>query len=509
MNKVINSRSMPDKHFEATAKLPTLPVVAARILDTLRKESFTSNELADLISIDPALTIKILSLANSPFYSLQEAIDTVYRAIGVLGINVVRNLALSFCIIDSLKNDGTGGFDYTKFWKQSVIRAVAATSAAKLLSRYSDEVFIVGLLADIGKMLMSLVRPNDYLEVLREVRFTGAKDYASERRIFSYSHEDIGSNTLRIWGIPEVIYEPIALHHKETGSNGKYSDLIILIGIGDMVSDIYFDRTHEETMESLCALMKNKYGINEDKVLSFVDVAADVGSSMLASFDIPSEQLRPYSQLLQEANEEMFRLNLTYDQLLRRYADEKEKAARLADELKEVNLKLQELAITDGLTGLHNFRYFHTELQKEMARARRHMHSVSLIMLDMDNFKQINDTYGHLSGDIVLKSVASLIWESTRNIDTVARYGGEEFSLILPETDVRGAVVVAEKLRKTIEANSVDINGMKIGVTVSLGICVYDPKGNQLKEDEFIKAADRALYNSKSTGKNRLSIASL
>jgi diguanylate cyclase (GGDEF)-like protein len=137
------------------------------------------------------------------------------------------------------------------------------------------------------------------------------------------------------------------------------------------------------------------------------------------------------------------------------------------------------------------------------------MHSVSLVMLDVDDFKHINDNYGHLSGDIVLKSLASLILESSRNVDTVARYGGEEFSLILPETDVRGAVMVAEKLRKMIAENSVHMKSIEVRVTVSLGICVYDPKKNQLNEDEFIKAADRALYNSKGSGKNRLSIASV
>jgi diguanylate cyclase (GGDEF)-like protein len=508
-DKDISSRINLSPHLEKTAKLPTLPAVAARILHTLKKDGFSSKELAELIAMDPALTVKILSLANSSFYSTQGGIDNVYRAIDVLGVNVVRNLALSFCIIDSIKSDGAEGFDYTKFWQQSVIRAVSATAVAKFLNRHTDEVFIVGLLADIGKMLMSLVRPNDYLEVLREVRLTGVKDYEIERRIFSYSHEDIGSETLRNWGIPEIIYQPIGLHHKETSDSGKNSDIIRLIEIGDIVSDIYFNRTHPENMESLCAFMKDKYGVNADDTRSLVDAAAGVGSDILASFDIPSEQLRPYSQLLQEANEEMFRLNLTYDQLLRRYVDGQQKASQLAAELKEANRRLQELAVTDGLTGLYNYRYFHTELQKEIDRARRHMHCVSLVMLDMDDFKRVNDNYGHLSGDMVLQAVAGLIGESSRNVDTVARCGGDEFSLILPETDVKGAAVVAEKLRKAIEANSVVIESIKIRVTASLGMCIYDPQKGQINKDEFIKAADRALYNSKNSGQNRLSIVSL
>ena len=505
MNKLL----IPAPQSVMTTKLPTLPVVAGRILDALRKEEFSSRELAELIAIDPALTIRILSLANSPFYSAQGKIDSIQRAIDVLGLNSVKNLALSFSIVDSMKGDGNIGFNYNEFWQESIMRAVAATAAGRLLNICAEEVFIIGLLADIGKVLISLVRPNDYLEVMREVRAAGFKDYESERRKYSYSHEDVGSNALRIWGIPEVIYMPISVHHNDIDDSGKYANFIRLIHIGDMVSEIYFHSPHGGAMERLCKLMNEKWGIKQDEVLLFVDDAAKMGSDILASFDIPSEQLRPYSQLLQEANDEMFRLNMTYDQLLRRYAGEKEKAERLADELKEANRMLQTLAVTDGLTGLHNFRYFHVELQKEMARARRHMHSVSLVMLDIDNFKQINDNYGHLSGDIVLKSLAGLIRESIRVVDTTARYGGEEFSLILPETDMKGATFVAEKLRKSIEANSVVINSIKIRVTVSMGICVYEPMKKELSEDEIIKAADRALYNSKRAGKNRLSIATL
>ncbi len=507
MRDALDSGNALSQNLDAAAKLPTLPAVAARILDTLRKEGFSSKELADLISVDPALSIKILGLANSPFYSPIGGIDSVYRAIDILGINIVRNLALSFSIIDGMKANGPGQFDYLQFWKQSIIRAVAAASAAKLVNRYSDEIFIVGLLADIGKLLMTMLRPDDYLDVQRDVNFSGVKDYESERRIFSYSHDDIGSETLKIWGIPEIIYRPIAMHHKETDDDDEYRHHVLMISIGDMVSDIYFGDTHQETIDGLCSLMNDRYLVDMDSVRSFIDDVASVGSDIMSNFDMPDEQLRPYSQLLQEANEEMFKMSLTYDQLLRRYSDEKEKAARLAGELTEANRRLRELAITDGLTGLYNFRYFHAELQKEMARARRHRHSVSLVMLDIDDFKQINDNFGHLSGDIVLKTLAGLIWRESRNVDTVARYGGEEFSLILPETDLRGAAVVAEKLRKLIEATPIEINALRINVTVSLGISVYDPQKNESNENDFIRAADRALYNSKGSGKNRLSIS--
>src|SRR5208282_2844310 len=134
---------------------------------------------------------------------------------------------------------------------------------------------------------------------------------------------------------------------------------------------------------------------------------------------------------------------------------------------------------------------------------------VSLVMIDIDNFKQVNDSYGHLSGDKVLRAVAGLLWQARRNMDTVARYGGEEFSVILPETDLKGAAVFAERVRKSIESNVTDVDDVKILVTVSMGISVYNPNTSKLNKDELVKAADKALYNSKNSGKNKISIASL
>jgi hypothetical protein len=205
------------------------------------------------------------------------------------------------------------------------------------------------LLADIGKVLMHMVRPDDYMKVLSEIRFTGIKDYEIERSIFSYSQAIIGSETLRRWGIPDSIYEPIAVHHNGIDNSAQHSDIAGLIRIGDMVSDIYFDKSHRETMESLCTLMKDKKGLTAEEVRSFVDEAAANGSEILTNFEISSSMLKPYSHLLEEVHPEMLRLNLTCAQLIRRLSEEKERAERLVAELKEANDQLKKLIGIDGL----------------------------------------------------------------------------------------------------------------------------------------------------------------
>lgn len=171
------------------------------------------------------------------------------------------------------------------------------------------------------------------------------------------------------------------------------------------------------------------------------------------------------------------------------------------------NAQLFELATKDGLTGLYIYRHFHYLLDNEMKRAKRYNHPMSLLMLDIDNFKQINDNYGHLIGDEFLKQIGATILSNCRNIDMPGRYGGEEFAVILPETRPEGAVFMAERLRRNIQKVSVTTkSGEKISTTVSIGIAgMPDHSDNP---PELIDLADIALYHAKSNGKNCISMFS-
>jgi diguanylate cyclase (GGDEF)-like protein len=159
-------------------------------------------------------------------------------------------------------------------------------------------------------------------------------------------------------------------------------------------------------------------------------------------------------------------------------------------------------ALTDGLTGLFNHAFFVQALRREVQRARRNGSKLSLVMLDLDNFKQLNDTRGHVEGDRALVKAAGLVAESLRDIDICARYGGEEFAVVLPETSVQGAFVVAERIRERIEKQFRKKRGLS--VTISGGVATFPD--DALDHEQLVLEADALLYRSKAEGKNRITM---
>jgi len=169
-------------------------------------------------------------------------------------------------------------------------------------------------------------------------------------------------------------------------------------------------------------------------------------------------------------------------------------------QLRALNQKLQNLADTDGLTGVYNHRAFQEYLEKQFQNALQRGLPLSLILLDVDHFKQYNDTFGHQAGDEVLRSVAQILREQVRDRDFVARYGGEEFAIVLPDTDCERAVAVAERLRQAIEQAA----WRRRPVTASIGVASLRPDMESRKE--LIEAADQALYQAKRSGRNRVEV---
>lgn len=173
------------------------------------------------------------------------------------------------------------------------------------------------------------------------------------------------------------------------------------------------------------------------------------------------------------------------------------------DEVLESKKRLERLAILDDLTGVYNYRYLHTRLAEEFKRAQRYRYPLACAMIDIDHFKQVNDTHGHDVGDVVLAEVAQRVGDAVREVDVVARYGGEEFLLVCPNTHFAGAVSVAERVWRAVGQRPISAGERRHRVTISVGVSLY-PSRDIKSKDQLLKAADEALYQAKREGRDRI-----
>lgn len=484
--------------------LPSPPAIAVQILNTVQKEDFSLDDLERIISADPALSSKMLRLANSSFYALPNKISNINRALAVLGTNVIKNIALSFVIAGDLKSSEQSYFDFDYFWRRSVTNAVAAELVFEALGEKDEDIFVTALLQDIGVLVLYLSQKDGYIDVLKKaVTDESLCLMKAEREHYQFDHQYFGALLLEDWGIPDTITEPIRYHHEPDRAPEGILQKSAILDVANLLSAIYSNHETAQNVRQLQKKLDSFFSMEEGKTRELLDTVATQSIEILNIFEIDPGDIKPYSQMLQEANDELGKLNLSYEQLVLELKESKEKAEKFANELRNANDKLEKLAFRDGLTNLYNHRYFQEILAKEIARVERYGHPLALLIFDIDHFKRVNDTHGHPAGDQVLVNMAQAISKAVRPSDIIARYGGEEFAVILPETNISGMKVFAERLRRCVAGLTTEAAGASIKVTISCGGAHYSP-GDTVSPSSLINVADRALYMSKNNGRNRV-----
>ncbi len=498
----------------ASKELPTLPLIASQLLAMTAREETTLTDIANLVSQDVGLSSKILRVANSSFYSFPQQIASINQAVSILGINAVRSLVLSFSFLGMKGKKRSLLFDFEGFWERSLIGAAATKLILEQVANAdTEEAFICGLLQNIGQLVFASTLKEEYDQFLQQAQDSGVDSetdvMAREREFLGLDHTVAGYEVANHWSFPESLLLPINYHHDPRaykGGNKKHLQNIRAVYLSDLLTHIFYSDTPESYHKQFRTEAKELLGLKVlgiNTILKQIDKVIDQSAQF---FGIKISPVKSVAEILQEANLRLSLINLSYEEINRELIKSKMALEKLSEELAQKNRLLEDLANLDGLTEINNHRFFQNFLDAEINRSIRNERTLSLLLADIDRFKKFNDTYGHQTGDFLLKEFSRVAKGVIREYDLIARYGGEEFVFVLPETGPEDAMVVAEKIRKTIEDHTFDDGNSTYHVTISIGVAIARPSGDDFKKDDFIGLADEALYEAKNSGRNRVAM---
>ncbi|MBM9536441.1 sensor domain-containing diguanylate cyclase [Desulfobulbus alkaliphilus] len=509
----------PDKVLESvllSKDLPTLPIIASQLLTLTASDETTLTDIATLVSQDMALSAKVLRVANSSFYSFPQQISSINQAVSILGINAVRSLVLSFSFLALESRKQSDLFDFHRFWEHALVGAVAAKLIVEQVGgRDSEEAFICGLLQNIGQLVFAATMNKQYEEVLNQVHaketnndVSGSHDEDIESAVIGCTHSEIGFAAAKSWGLPESLLLPIQYHHQPDTYQGpeQYRKNVFAGYLADLLVKIFHSNDPAKYHKQFRTEARRLLGL---KVLEVNNILRQIDRTIEQSahyFGIKIGPVRSVAEILQEANLRLSLINLSYEEMNRELIKSKMELEKLSEELAQKNRLLENLANIDGLTEISNHRFFQNFLDAELNRSARHDDTLSLLLADIDHFKRFNDTFGHQTGDFLLKEFCRVAREQIREYDLIARYGGEEFVFILPQTGHEEAVLVAEKIRKKIEEYVFDDGRDTYSITISIGIACLRPALENTTKNELIGLADQALYSAKKEGRNRVKL---
>lgn len=492
--------------------IPSPPQSCLRIIQAVSEDDFNFDKVTQLIAADPAFTSEVLRTVNSPFFAPQEPITTVRRAVFMLGWRQIRNLALSFAVREALRNSPIPQVLLQQFWSQAALRATACKQLSQLQSRGdAEEAFTVGLLQDVGFLALMHLRPVNLSAWPELIEMSPAERLAAEQELFGVTHVDVVRLLAESWGIPSVIHQAIARHHEDGVDRPSPSDLAGLAHAADLACAVYSCRDKAKALHAFeeCLIGRGLPASSTQGVLEQISLRAEGSATALG---LGTLQVPTYEQILHAATQTLMLIKDREEERshqLQALLQEREEMAR---QLEQKMSQLNELAYVDPLTGLANRRRFDKVFLEQITVAIRDKQPLSLIVMDIDHFKNVNDTFGHPVGDEALRLVAEVIAKCTRSTDHRARIGGEEMAILLLGANPDAGKRIAEEIRSGVERISLSHVGRKVPLSMSLGGTTFQKDGNSDlvgATTEFIagktmQIADAALYAAKQSGRNRV-----
>jgi diguanylate cyclase (GGDEF)-like protein len=480
---------------KAPSKAP-LSLIALQIVRESLAPEASLPDLAKLAESDPGFAMRIIAMVNSAAFGPARHVSDVRQAVSLVGIRGMRSIGMSLALSDMIPVGEAGRI----LLANSLRRAVASQFLAQRLGKKEvDEFFTTGLFLEVGL----LSRAREDLEGAAEVARLPALHRVMHERAAGYEdHPAAGAALAATFMLPAHVAAAVSEHHAETAPEALPSRVA---WAAERLAALW---------EGGDPVLNRKTAIDAVFALGLSQADADLATQQLPEllvaaakgFDRDIGPQQSVESLLVDVNRGLLEMTQNYDAAVRRLESLLAEKETLSKQLIEANSLLSRLASTDGLTGLANKRAFEEALLRDLSRADRDQTWLTIVISDIDFFKKVNDTYGHVTGDEVLRQVGKVFGSKLRGGDLAARYGGEEFILILPGSNGVGGKIAAERLRRAIEELKVTGPNGLFSVTSSFGIAsVCGPSVGKMVD--LVNRADAALYASKHGGRNRVTLA--
>ena len=470
-------------NIEKLENLPSPPGVALKLLELFSAPDVTLDQLNEVISVDPTLTARIIKYANSPMFARRYEAESLKQAITMLGGNGVKMIALSFSLTE-IKGAESKKFDFNKFWNASLATAICNQNLFRNSGQDKETGFLIGLLCNIGQLAFFCSEPDKYETMMGETSVFDLNLIELENGAFDANRYAVGAQVLEKWNFPKIVVDGLNAYAADDESLASRS-----LKLANRMSYIILSEAPAyEIVQSITNDVGEITGCCAEKSEEFFAQTHQNYSEIASILSYECRDHKSIVEMEMEAKTRMVEMTLAMQQATEQVAAE--------------NDHLKDMAYVDSLTRLGNRRQYESIAGAELERCGRIGNTFGLIVIDIDHFKKVNDTYGHAAGDAILAGVAKELENRLRKYDSVFRYGGEEFVVVLPESNLEICGVVAERLRSAIEEHTFVFEGTEIPITISLGGAIYS-RCEPTNLEALFKLADEALYQAKKSGRNR------